>query len=551
MNGPFYQSPPPARALSKSYLVAMGVLGACIIVLLGAILAVALRNSFSAKQPAQRQNIAAVSQRAGGVEPQPVATLPNTAGEEETTVVAAEPPVQVAEPADAPETEEQAIAAIRELGGTVELSDFKGRMAAKVSLGNSRVTDADLSHLRAITYLRELFAGGLAIGDEGVAHLNGNLTLESLGLEGTKITDAALAHLATLPYLTNLSVANSGVTEAGLSELAKCPELAILSLEGLPITDAGLDRLRGMPKLQIVVVAGTQVTLSGVQAFQSAMPLCKVQGGPAPADQRRVSNADPARPNRANALRRANQLRPALAEFGARVSFGAGREGVAQVKVSYSAKELGTDAFAKMATLPDIDMLWFESCSFDPADLGQLSALPYLRFLTIVDNSADDEMWIHLAEYQALEILNLDLTRVTGVGLSNLKGLAALRDLRLTRNPISIEGMEQLGQLTQLEVLALYRTPVNDEGVAHLATLAGLKELFLGETKITDAGLVHVTRLANLTALHLDTTDITDAGLMQLTALTQLKTLDLRGTKVSEAAVTKLKEALPELDIKR
>lgn len=106
-----------------------------------------------------------------------------------------------------------------------------------------------------------------------------------------------------------------------------------------------------------------------------------------------------------------------------------------------------------------------------------------------------------------------------------------------------------LSGLKNVVHLDLGQTAISDAGLASIKGLKELTELHLEGTKITDAGLVNLKEMHNLSYLNLYGTGVTDAGLDHLSRLTNLKHLYVWQTKVTDAGVTKLKTALPQLDI--
>src|SRR6516164_5000490 len=77
--------------------------------------------------------------------------------------------------------EQQVIAAIKKLGGRVELDETRpGKPVVRVSLEGTAVTDADLSSLAVFTQLRELDLSGTAITDTGLVHLKRLTQLRTL-----------------------------------------------------------------------------------------------------------------------------------------------------------------------------------------------------------------------------------------------------------------------------------------------------------------------------------------------------------------------------------
>ncbi len=101
--------------------------------------------------------------------------------------------------------QEGAIAEIKRLGGTVAIEEKSpGKRVTSVELWNSKVTDARLGCLNALTNLTSLGLGDTKVSDAGLEHLKGLTSLQSLDLRGTKIGDAGLEHLKGLAQLRSL-----------------------------------------------------------------------------------------------------------------------------------------------------------------------------------------------------------------------------------------------------------------------------------------------------------------------------------------------------------
>jgi hypothetical protein len=115
------------------------------------------------------------------------------------------------------------------------------------------------------------------VGDEALASLKGLDKLQKLTLNNTKITDAGLEHVKGLAGLQKLYLVDTQVTDAGLERLKELANLQILSLVGTQVTDAGLEHLKGMSGLKTVFLAGTKVTDDGVKKLQEALPMLKVE----------------------------------------------------------------------------------------------------------------------------------------------------------------------------------------------------------------------------------------------------------------------------------
>jgi len=169
--------------------------------------------------------------------------------------------------------EQQAIAAIKELGGRVKL-DEHGH-AVEVDLRDTKATDADLACLAACSQLHSLNCSSTAVTGEGFDMLGHLDDLSVLFLVGSKVDDAGLAHLANLHALRTLHLGRNKITDAGLPALAGMTQLRTLSLGNTEVTDRGLPQLAQLQELGMLVLHGTRTTPGGVQRLRGEM--CKTQ----------------------------------------------------------------------------------------------------------------------------------------------------------------------------------------------------------------------------------------------------------------------------------
>ncbi len=218
----------------------------------------------------------------------------------------------------------------------------------------------------------------------------------------------------------------------------------------------------------------------------------------------------------------------------------------------------------------------------NPAQVGQLSSLPFLQHLSLVGLTPDGLMcvssmrhllslrlWflleatvasltvcmraltsLHTLELQQMGYLdgryefveeNRDLTRLTLSGFGLLRGdamrpiasLTHLKCLFLDGDLIDDESLTYLTALRQLTSLTLYSAPISDSGLKSIATLQHIRSMHLGYCQlVTDIGLRdHLPQLTNLTALSLaHMPSLSDSGLQGLSVLPHLHHLDLTGS---------------------
>ena len=106
---------------------------------------------------------------------------------------------------------------------------------------------------------------------------------------------------------------------------------------------------------------------------------------------------------------------------------------------------------------------------------------------------------------------------------------------------------------SQLRELSLSRLPISDAGLASVRGLSDLRSLWLADTHVSDAGLASLTDLPHLDTLILDNTAVTDRGLVALERIKNLKQLSVRGLhRIDDSAIPKLVRlhSLHKLDLR-
>jgi hypothetical protein len=123
----------------------------------------------------------------------------------------------------------------------------------------------------------------------------------------------------------------------------------------------------------------------------------------------------------------------------------------------------------------------------------------------------------------------------------------------LGENRIRGRELRHLSALSSIEWLDLYGCPLNDPDLKSLEPLfSGLgpgKWLMLQNTRVTDADLAKISGFTNLVGVGLDDNGISDDGLPHLYSLKTLQDISLQRTRVTASGVTKLKQAIPSLNV--
>jgi len=115
-----------------------------------------------------------------------------------------------------PDSPEQ-IDKLKRLGAKVTLDDEKRVIG--VNLGERKITDADLVHLKGLTHLQELDLTRTKVTTDGLVNLKDLMTLKKLYLTDTKVDDSGIAHLKGMKSLEVLGLSGTMVSDAALEHL--------------------------------------------------------------------------------------------------------------------------------------------------------------------------------------------------------------------------------------------------------------------------------------------------------------------------------------------
>jgi hypothetical protein len=230
---------------------------------------------------------------------------------------------------------------------------------------------------------------------------------------------------------------------------------------------------------------------------------------------------------------------------------------------------------------------WDQSDTKSPSDLDRLPPIASLRVLHALDPGLDDEDLRaigrctglrdialdvtqfrgpgsitsegtrHLAQLQQLERLELHSLLLTHDALLPLLELPNLRQLSISRSPVTAKDLVRSKSRLQLKYLHLVSTDANDEFLAQVHEFENLVQLNLDRSKVTAAGLIAAKWPESLRLLTLADTDVTIEVLRSLQSQTQLRELhlgtidfsgDVRSAQIS-AAYDELKAAIPNCQI--
>lgn len=200
-------------------------------------------------------------------------------------------------------------------------------------------------------------------------------------------------------------------------------------------------------------------------------------------------------------------------------------------KFSGNGAQFDDPALARVAKIPTIEMLFFNSPSFTDGGLAVLGSMPKLRSFGVDHSKA-----------------------IIGSGLAPLKGASPITALHFGGCIVGDEGVRTIAQLVQLEDIGLGHTRITRASFPLLAAMPALARMELTPnwdpqpyTAADLAAFATMTRLREL-ELH-DMVLPWDDGLDHLKAIASLTTLKLYWCFISAADLAKLKAGLPAVTL--
>jgi tRNA A-37 threonylcarbamoyl transferase component Bud32 len=348
-----------------------------------------------------------------------------------------------------PESEEQAVRAVQQLGGKISRDDkLPGKPVVSVSLAHTKAADADLRALAAFPQLR---------------------TLE---LQGTKVTDAGMKYVGELKDLQSLDLLFAPVGDAGIKRLAGLTRLQMLTLSGRKVTDAGMRDLEKLRNLHHLALHDTAITDEGMKSL----------AGLAAMDNLSLISARGVGDEGMKSVARMKRLR-LLDVFETRVA---------------------DEGLKELAGLPRLFSLKLGKTRVTDAGIRALAGAAELRWLDLSDTDVTDEGLKELVRHPRLSNLNLQGARkVTDAGMRELARLPQLKHLLLGWTQVTDAGLEDLARCSQLTHLTLTGTEVTDAGIQKLGRCTRLMSLHLGSVKkVTEAGVAELRKVLPSLAVH-------------------------------------------------
>lgn len=217
--------------------------------------------------------------------------------------------------------------------------------------------------------------------------------------------------------------------------------------------------------------------------------------------------------------------------------------------VSASLRKHVLPPFAILNDLPRLQVLFLTSAAVDDEHLSQLKEFQELEEIYLQGSRVSDRGLMFLRNCPRLRELDVSDTEVSGAFFGELTELPRLETIWMSRCHVTDDGARAVGQLRHLSYLTLYGAEISDAGMSSLAGLSALETLNLGNTKVTDRGLRELAECKTLRELALNRAQIDDDSIAAISELTHLSHLGLIETGVSDAGVQRLRQALPNCHI--
>jgi internalin A len=343
------------------------------------------------------------------------------------------------------QADDRVMARIGQLSGLQELEFGAHDTQNTGFLGECRVTDDGLVHLRGLCRLSRLRLTGTGIKGPGLVHLSGLKALKHLELM-YDITDEGATFLPCLVLLEELSIMSGSLTDDGMVHLAPLTQLKRLHLQVANVTAVGLSRLKGWNRL-------TRLSLSAEDL-----------------EDYRFLGQFPELTTLELTLEKIVQEGPNFTRF-----------------ADSWVVDLG---LASLGTLAKLRELSVHVAPYPESLLAHIGRLQELERLTLTGGlknipTAD---FGYLSRLRGINSLRIEYSTLDDTALTHLAGLRRMKSLSLSGNPITDKGLSRLSGLTELETLELDHTLITDAGLIHLIALKKCKNVTVVNTRVTPNG---------------------------------------------------------------
>lgn len=296
--------------------------------------------------------------------------------------------------------------------------------------------------------------------------------------------------------------------------------LQTLVVEGPSISDELADRIAEHNKLTSLTMRNTLISEAGLEKFKSLSKLKAID------------------------LRLSPLLTAAVADLLVQMP---------ELRaVRLNSVNINDESIKTLVQLPKLSELDLRNCFEVTAEgFKHLQDKKSLRTLKIGGSNITDEVLELISQFDQLTTLSLDNTELTNYSTHFLASLP-LTNLTLYQGAsLSDEGLGFLSQMKSLTRLTVRDIRTNGAFLATLPAPEKLTDLNIAQTTLGDEQAQALSKMTNLKRLIVNQTAITDKTLEVIMNLKSLQKVEMTQTDISSEAVTKLREALPDCEIRK
>lgn len=303
--------------------------------------------------------------------------------------------------------EKAAIAAIRQLGGTITSTKVDGR---------DQVTEVDMVYTENEEFSKDrVFEDNTLLTDEVLPYLAKLPELRELHLRRTQASDAGMSELKCAPHLEKLMILEAwNITDEGMREILEFPSLTgIYLMDCQQLTDESLRLISKHTKLQDLVLNTGRFSDGGVEQLAECQSLLNLEV---------VSGTD----------------------------------------------ALTNESLRHLSRLKNLKLLSIRGTGITDEGVKFLERMTGLETLCLVDTSVTGSGLEQLGRLSNLKHLELGGSKIKNEYLGFLKQFPELKILGLARTLVDDRGVEHLRRLKKLEMLTVDQMRVSDEAVREL-----------------------------------------------------------------------------------
>ncbi len=205
------------------------------------------------------------------------------------------------------------------------------------------------------------------------------------------------------------------------------------------------------------------------------------------------------------------------------------------------------------------DSVEVRACWVSDGDLAEMGRLSGLTRIDLSMTRISDLGLLELKGLRNVQELNLRYAEQIGdEGMAAVKEWKKLRRVDLRGTKVTDTTLGYLGELPELEAIDAGFAQVTDNGIELLSRLERLRELTIGGNKLTDAGLEALRLLPSLEYLDISgpqrtdsglwSVSLTEKGIASIATLRELRELRLGGTSITVEGLATLRRGLPRLE---